>query len=333
MVSTAGISNYYSFSSKQFKFLSTKASVSLTPQQQTDILNGFLEGSELKKFIPDISDCAANTTSVVQAIRQAALDFSKANMTVNDIADGIQMVGVAIQGIANATRSCKNLPDSFRTAITYFGKIFADPANWLKLVSASATRNSIYIMMDLYGLESLISSGKYKDVGNKVGEVFKYIFKVELGMNALALFKTEDKMKIDPTKIIQCGFTIYGVAQKAINVALDIGNHPENLVADLMQIAGFYKEIQASCSGVFGLKIDKFFTQNLVAFTTPNLTAPSITDIISCIKSVVPVAIDIKDAVSAYQKGDTTGMLKALEKAATDGITAGSACYKVIKDL
>lgn len=325
---------------KSFQLMAKQIGLKITPEQQSDLFNGFLDGSELRKYVPDLSDCAANTTSVVNAFRQALADFSKVNVTFDDIADGIQMIGIAIEGLSNSTRSCKNLPTAFSTIIGYAQKIVSDPAKWFSLISAQATRNSLYIAMDLYALQSLIDSGKYKDVGQKLGEVFKYIFQVDLGLQINALFKADEATTFSSTgNIFQCVTTVYNVVQKAIPVVNDLSSHPENLVGDIMILVGFFKEIDSACAGVFNTTViesalNKMVQSNYLV-ATPNgkkFAAPSIADIIACISSVKPLATDLYNTIIAFQAKDFNKAWPALEQAGIDAVTLGYTCYKVIKD-
>lgn len=311
---------------------------SITPEQRIDLLNGFLEGSDLKKFVPDVSDCAANMTTVYNSVIQAVNDFSKAEVAFEDIAHGIQMIGVAIQGLSNATLSCKNLNGTFGEIIVYAKKIAANPGNWFKLISASATKNSFYILWDLYGLDSLIQANKYKDLGIKLGEIFKYIFDVDLASNAIvSFFKSEQKLGIDINKVINCSLTVFNVAQKAIPIVEDIISHPENIFTLITQISAFYKELESACNGVFNVKIVQKFVQKFVSnyyLSTKNLgKIPSVDSIITCVKTIKPFATDVYNAISSYQKGDTDAALKAVEQGTVDLISLGMGCYQVIKDI
>lgn len=329
------------FRNKAIAEISNKIALRISPEQQMDLLNGFLEGSELKKYIPDMTDCAANTTSVVNAIRQAVADFSKANATFDDIADGIRMIGVAIQGLANATKSCKNLPNATFVVIDYIKRIVNDTGRWFSLVSANAAKNSIWIMYDLYSLQSLIDSSKYKDAGFKIGEVFKYIFKVDLGVKLVNLFQIQKLEKpsldIDIGKIIKCAQTVYTVAQKAIPVVQDLVANPGHIGQALIQLYGFYTEVAGGCAGVFNTtKIETFFKK---AIATNFLLreeidygrgAPSISDIINCVKSIKPFATDIANAVTAFTNKQLPDAWRALEQAVVDGINLGYTCYMAI---
>ena len=331
---------------KNFAALASKIALQITPEEQSQLISGFLDGSELRQYVPDLSDCSGNTTSVVNSLRQAIADFAKENVTFDDIAHGISMIGVAVQGIANATLSCKTLPSSIMTVVVYLKKIAEDPATWFSKVSSSATRNSIYIMMDLYALQSLIDSKKYKDVGFKIGEVTKYIFKVDLSMRFTTLFKQPEvspvKMGIDFNKIIQCGFTVYSVAERAIPLAQDLINNPNNFTTDLFALYGLFQEVSKSCAGVFNTTIvetafNKVMAANYLALSSDlapaKLKSPSITDIIACVKTIRPLATDIYNAVVAFQSGDMSKAWPALEQASLDVINLGYTCYKVIADL
>jgi hypothetical protein len=158
----------------------------------------------------------------------------------------------------------------------------------------------------------------------------------------MALFKKDHtpQLSIDVNKIIKCASTVYTVVQKAIPIATDLVNHPENIGSDIIAIYGFYGDIKASCAGVFNTTIienafKKVMAQNYLT-TQPEqnqLKLPSINDIIGCVKSIKPFATDIYNAVVAFQKGDTANAWAALEQATIDGIALGYTCYKVIADL
>jgi len=181
---------------KNFAALAAVAAVGLTPEQWAVIFDAFLDASELKPYIPDFGDCTGNSTAIIVSLNAAISDFSKANKTYEDIADGIEQIGIAVQGIANITLSCKKLPETLGQLVNYVMKIINDPSKWFKLVSENTTKNSIWIMMNLYALDGLIKSGDYKGIGTKLGEVFKWTLKVDLGS---ALRKLSSGFKIGGT--------------------------------------------------------------------------------------------------------------------------------------
>jgi len=317
-----------------------RASFSISPEQQIDLLNGFLEGSELKKIVPDVSDCTANMTSVVNAIRQAYADFNKTDPNFTDIADGIQMIGVAIQGLSNATRSCKNLPTAFKTIINYVGKIIADPSGWFAKVTKTAAGNSAYIMWDFYSLQSLIGTDKYKDIGFKLGEILKYVFKVDMGQYFVMMINKGEGKKLDSgidiSKLVQCGYKLFDVVKKAEPIVEDLIQHPENMITAIAQFAGFVKELEESCNGVFNVKkLAKQATNTLLAMNKKRGFGkmPSVDDLITCVKSVKPVAVDIYDAIVNFKDGKTKEALDNLEKLSLDALKLGYSCYAVIKDI
>lgn len=255
------------FEVKRNKPSNKSSSLHITPSERMDLLNGFLEGSDLKKYVPDVSDCAANMTTVYHSINLAVEDFTKDVVSFDDIAHGIQMIGKAIEDISKATLSCKYLPGSLANAIIYLRKIALNPGNWFKLISASATRNTLYIMWDLYSLDSLITAKNYKEVGRKLGEIFKYIFAVDIDSSSVQFFQNESSLEI---------------------------------------LANKFK------------KVGKM---------------PSINDIITCVKAVKPLATDIYNAVTSFEKGDSGAGISAIEKALADGASLGFSCYQVINDI
>jgi len=196
-------------------------------------------------------------------------------------------------------------------------------------------------MWDLYGLDSLLSSNNYKEVGRTLGDIFKYIFQVEFGQNFLALFKVENTLSVDPQKVITCGIKIYEVVQKLEPVIAKLIDHPETILSFITTLPGYFKELEASCSGVFDAeKLQKLVMNNLnsLLFVTSENTSlkssgPSISDVVACVKSISPLVKDIYSAIVSFKSGDTEGALKQLEQAAIDGVTCGMTCYKVIKDI
>jgi len=301
-------------------------SLAVQPEQYIDLFNGFLEGSGLGPYFPDLTDCTANSTAIITSIKQAVNDFTKVNATFLDIADGIQMIGIAIQGIANVTTSCKKLPESLSVAINYVLKIANDPAKWFNLVSASATKNSIWIMMNLYTLTDLVKTDKFKDMGTKLGEIVKYIFQVDLDSFMLLAMPEGIKGTGDVAK---CIASIVNNAQKMGPIIQDVISHPENMAADFLQVLAIVNDLKASCAGVLP------FSTALVAFPQKKkLTkVPSIAAILDCVKAIKPFAGDIYNAVTSYAQGDTEKALNYLTAAGIDAIGLGATCYKVIQEI
>ena len=319
----------------QEKSHSEAASKIYQEPQMIDLLNGFLEGSDLLKYLPNVSNCAANKTSIYKDLRVAVDDFTKSDMSFEDIADGIQMIGMAIQGLANSTRSCKNLPESFLNVIIYCRKIAADPGRWFKLISEMATKNSIFIMWDLYGLESLIKDTNYREIGRKLGEIFKYIFEVDLASLEGSFHKTE--FTIDYNKMIKCAFELVQVSEKTVLIVQDLIIHPENIFSALVKLSAFFNELETNCEGVFYFKIIANFvkkfknTDNLLMKKVEKI--PSIINIISCIKTIKPFSTDIYNSVISIETGDINTAIQALEQDTVNAAKLELICYKVIRDL
>lgn len=279
----------------------------------------------MKDFVPDLSDCTANTTAVYSSIRDAINDFTKDNKTIADIADGIEKIGVAIQGLASITTSCKKLPASLQSLIDYFLKIVANPSRWFQLVSENATKNSIWIMWNLSSLSGYVTSGDYKTLGVKLGEIFKWILKVDLSK---AVFLQMD-MKVElanTTSPISCASALYEDGPKIFTLVTRVlkGEYDLSLI---FEISALVQDIVSKCkSSLF---------PNFVAVhgMTKVSKVPSIDSIIQCVKSVKPFATDVYNAITYYTKGDTDAAMKALTQAGIDAIGMGSTCYKVIEDI
>jgi len=291
-----------------------------------DIYNGFIDGAELRSFVPDLADCTANSTAILTAIRAAIDDFTKENRTIEDVADGITHIGIAIQGLANVTTSCKKLPDSLSQIINYLLKITADPGKWFSLITAQATKNSPWIMWNLYSLDSLIKSEDYKSVGTKLGEVFKWIFKVDLVTSQLMLFSA-DNGTVNNGTYLECMSSIYENTPKLYAIFDEIGQGRVD-IDQAFRVFAIIQDVYGKCSGIFSFP-------NFVAFPQKSKLGkiPSIDHILDCVKSVKPFATDVYTAIQCYTKGDTDGAMKALTQAGIDAIGVGATCYKVIDDI
>jgi len=333
-------SGYPTFLAREVDFpkrirLNEKPVVTITPQQQVDLLEGFLEGSGLRQYIPDITDCASNSTAVINSFTNAASHFLKPNLTVDDIAQGVIEFGLATQEVANLIRSCGNITNSIYVIANYTQRILNDPQGWLSQVSSNAVKNSMYIVMDFYNVQTYLNSGNYRLAGNYLGQIIKYIFQVDVTMNLVTLFKTgQSNLNIDIPAILKCASTVYDVAQRAVPVLTDLYNNPQNLTNDLFTLYGYYVEVQSSCSGVFNTTIlESAFNKYTTFLATPNLKSslPSVTDIVACVKSIKPFATDIYEAVVAYKNQDYEKAFNILEQVVVDGANFGTTCYKLFQ--
>jgi len=313
-------------SKKPFKVYAA-ANLGITSDQMMALFNGFLDGAELRAVVPDLSDCTANSTAIVVAIRAAINDFSKPNATIEDIADGITQIGIAIQGIANVTTSCKRLPESLSQMINYFLKIVNDPAKWFKLVTENATKNSMWIMWNLYSLDSLIKSEDYKSVGTKLGEVFKWIFQVDLGTTfKFMLFKAETTVAPN-NGTVECIGSLYSNAPKLYAIFDEMGKGKID-IDQVFRVYAIVQDVWSHCQGIFSFP-------NFVALPQQSKLGkmPSIDHILDCVKSVKPFATDVYTAIQCYMKGDTAGAMNALTQAGIDAVGVGATCYKVVQDI
>jgi len=333
-------SGYQTFLAREVDFpkrirLNEKPVLTLTPQQQTDLIDGFLEGSELRQYIPDVTDCASNSTAIVNSLINAVSHFTNPNVTVDEIAQGITELGLAIQQVANLTRNCRNITNSLYVVANYTERILNDPSGWLSKVSSNAASNSMYIIMDFYNVQTSLNSGNYRLAGYNLGQIIKYVFHVDLTMNLVTLLKTEQsKLKIDLPTLLKCATTVYDVAQRAVPVLTDLYNNPQNLTNDLFTLYGLYVEVQSSCSGVFNTTIlESAFNKYTTLLATPNIKSslPSVTDIVACVKSIKPFATDIYEAVNAYQNKDYEKAFSILEQVVVDGANFGTTCYKLFQ--
>lgn len=315
--------------------LNDKKLVTLTPQEQYDLFEGFLEGSELRQFVPDLTDCASNSTAVVNAFINSIYHFTNSNITVDEIAQGITELGQAIQQFATLATTCRNITNSLYVFANYTRKIVNDPQGWLSKVSSNAASNSMYIIMDFYNVQTSLNSGNYRLVGYNLGQIIKYVFQVDLTLNLFTLFKTgESNLKIDISSIIKCATTVMSVTQRAIPVLTDLYNNPQNLTTDIFTLYSLYVEVQSSCAGVFNTTIlESAFNKYTTYLATPNLKlqTPSVNDIIACVKSIKPFATDIYEAVVAYNNKEYEKAFNILEQAAIDGVNFGSTCYKLFQ--
>ena len=145
-------------------------------------------------------------------------------------------------------------------------------------------------------------------------------------------------VSLDINKIIKCGSAITSVASKAPPIIQDLMSHTENIFIDVMKLLPFYQELVDGCNGVFNVQIlnkiaQKIYQNNFLALSTKVGKMPAIGDIINCIKAIKPLATDIYNAVTLYQKGDTKNALNALEQASVDALSMGFSCWKVISDI
>ena len=142
--------------------------------------------------------------------------------------------------------------------------------------------------------------------------------------NSQGFLTANPNFSIDINKIIICGSTLTGVVQKAIVIIQDIGTNPQNLLNDILQLSSFYQEIVRDCTGIFNVsKIQKLKFGGI----------PAVGDIIACIKTIKPLAVDIKNAVENFKKGDTAAGLENIEQATIDAVSFGFSCYKVIEEI
>ena len=150
-------------------------------------------------------------------------------------------------------------------------------------------------------------------------------------------FLQESNLSIDINQILKCASTVTGVASRAYPIVEDLMAHPEHIFQSLTQISGFYNEIVAGCSGVFNATILNEVTDRVVNtkfLAVPQVgKMPAISDIITCVKSIKPVATDIYNAVIAFKAGKTQEGLNSLEAVLVDGTTLGFSCGKVISDI
>jgi len=295
-----------------------------------------LDGSELKKYVPSLADCTGNTTYIVNAIRQAALDFTKENMTFVDIADGIKMIGIAVQSISNSTKTCREIPDAFRVIIYYIGNATEDIGRWIRLVKENAWNNSMWITSDVYGIVSAVGSKRFYDVGFKIGEIGKFFLKVDMVQSLQSLYTTQvqvsSSMQINYDKLIQCGKAVLSDAVQATPILTDLYNHPENMMSDLMQLLGIFRNIGTEFNGIF----DVFAEQRAMRFKkviAKSGKIPNIADVIDCLKSIKPLVQDIYYAVTNFTQGHQQQAWDMIEQAGIDLATGGIKCYKVIEEI
>jgi hypothetical protein len=323
--------------------LGLRATFDATPEEQTDFYNGFLEGSHLKKFVPAVSDCSANVTSIINAFRQVAYDFGKRKITFQDVADGILNLGIAIQGVANATKSCQKLPDNFRVIINYFQNITSNTNDYINKVYMNAINNSMLIMVDLMAIQKFPQDIKYYDCGAKIGEIVRLLFNVD-ATNMMFFLKDgdgDDKPKnftFNPDQALVCGQKALDVAARAWPVITDIMAHPKKILSDLSTLVGFVKEIKDSCNGVFDLdKIRESVVRVYSRMFRTNLLVvgknPSIGDVITCVTTMKPVAIDIYEALIAFTKKDQDTAVAKISQLAVHGPPLYESCNKVILTL
>ena len=155
--------------------------------------------------------------------------------------------------------------------------------------------------------------------------------------STLTFLQDSSNLSLDINQILKCATTVTGVASRAYPIVEDLMAHPEHIFQSLTQITGFYNEIVAGCSGVFNATILNEVADRVV--NTKFLAAPqvgkmpAISDIITCVKSIKPVATDIYNAVIAFKDGKTSEGLAALEQVVIDGATLGFSCGKVISDI
>jgi hypothetical protein len=286
-----------------------------------DLVNGFLDGSELRKYVPDFSDCTANTSVIFNSLNKAVEDFSKKNITFDDIADGIQMIGKTIQGIANVTTSCKKLPATFMMILNYTKKIAHNPAKWFALVSDNAKKNSMAIMWNLYNLDGLFKAKKYNEAGVNIGQVFKYIFEVKLSQFAFFSFPSSNN-STGPWDFAKCAKAYVVDGGKVVSLVIDLlrgGNGTQ----DVHKMYEALMDMYNTCKPFLP-------KQNLMVVPNiPRLKFPKPQDIFECLKAVQPVVSDLYNVYNAFKKGDKDAEMKALTLAGIDAIGAVKVCSKM----
>jgi len=233
------------------------------------------------------------------------------------------------------TTSCKKLPESINLLINYIQKIANDPAKWFKLISSNAYSNSMSIMWNLYSLDSLVKTEKFKDVGTKLGEVFKWVFKVNIDTFSLALFTMpqDNTPKVSPSDIVKCVYAVVQDGGKLYSLVEDATQHPENLPADFIQIVAVLQDLQSNCKGIFNFNLSLVALSKKKQLGKKSGKFPPITDIYYCLKSIQPLAVDIYGAVKAYEKGDNEDAMRHLTQAGIDAVGVATNCWKVIQEI
>ena len=155
------------------------AIVSIDPQYQL-LINGFLEGSGLNALVPDLSGCETGSAKIIDSISRAIEAFKKTPMTTDDIAYGIKNIGIAVEAIGVAAKTCLSIPITFTKIYKYFSAISSDPSTYINGMGKNAISNLMRIVGDLLGINSLFDQKNYFEVGKRTGEVAKWILYVDM---------------------------------------------------------------------------------------------------------------------------------------------------------
>jgi len=229
--------------------------INLSPEETTDLTNGFLEGSELKAILPNITECLKNTTEIYPAFAKAFECFSRPNITLVDIAEGVKNLGIAIEALAHAASSCQQIPEAINITVSYLKKIAANPSKYFNGVTNNLIYNGAYIAYDLWGLGTLWTQKQYRQFGSKIGEISKYILKVEMTMRLLKFYIENVKtvqFGIDIRKIFECAYFIYGKIDDIRNEIQMIIAQPTQIIEFITHMGRIITDIRTTCAGAFG---------------------------------------------------------------------------------
>lgn len=147
------------------------------------ILDGFLEGSNLNHLLPDLTGCGHDSVKIVDSISRSIDAFKKVPLQVDDIAFGIANIGKAIEFIGVAANKCGSIPTNFKKIIEYCSSISSDPSVYIKRLGKNALDNIMQITSLIFIINKLFEDQKFYEVGKYIGDITKIIFSFEMPKN------------------------------------------------------------------------------------------------------------------------------------------------------
>ena len=156
----------------------TQSPTPISPEN-LDILNGFLDGSQLRKALPDILGCGVNTTSIFDSFSRASVYFGRSPLTIDDIEGGIREIGFALDSLGLVMIKCTSIPDKFYNIFHYASNVINNTTYFIHEAGVNIMKNLCPIFNDLSDIKDVYNNRNFYEFGRRLGEIAGYIFNVQ----------------------------------------------------------------------------------------------------------------------------------------------------------
>ena len=208
----------------------------IVPQADTDLIQGFMEGSGIKSYVKS-SSCENEFNSF--SLHSSNLIEAIINNDKIKILDSLGETGVSLCSLYT---NCNGFKQNLQILLVKFYKVFIDPQKFL--ISVLDKIVSIHTISDWWGLKSKIKDRKFYEGGVVIGDILAYITNFEDNLSDIVIPKRY--LAVEKSLKPRCMLTLKNLLIELAKITFDI--YLKSTEIDIFELLKLLNDIREACT-------------------------------------------------------------------------------------